>query len=42
MIAEGAVAADGPKDRMLRSDALSRVFSMPLEIIERDGYYQMW
>jgi iron complex transport system ATP-binding protein len=42
LIDRGSVAADGPKDQVLRSTALSDLFRMPLQIVERDGYYQMW
>jgi iron complex transport system ATP-binding protein len=39
---QGRVVADGPKDRLLTSEALSAVFGMPIEVGVRDGYYHAW
>lgn len=42
LLADGAVAGDGPKEEMLTSARLSEVFRAPLEVFERDGYYHAW
>lgn len=38
----GKVAADGSKTEMLSSEKLSRLFKAPVEVSERDGYYNAW
>jgi iron complex transport system ATP-binding protein len=42
LISRGRVVADGAKDEILRSRVLCDLFGMQLEIVQRDGYYQMW
>jgi iron complex transport system ATP-binding protein len=42
LMSRGRVAADGPKDEILRDDRLREVFGVPVEIARRDGYYHMW
>jgi len=39
---QGRIVADGPKRDILTSDRLSEVFGLPLELLERDGYYNLW
>jgi iron complex transport system ATP-binding protein len=41
LIREGRVFCDGPKQQMLRPEILSGLFGVPLEVIERDGYYHV-
>lgn len=38
----GKVLRDGPKPQVLTSAALSEVFATQAEVVERDGYYQVW
>ena len=39
LMRDGRVAGDGSKAEMLVPEALSKVFGLPLEVIERRGYY---
>lgn len=41
MIKEGRIFADGPKDKLLNSAAMSELFEVPLIVEERDGYYAL-
>ena len=41
MLKHGRLFADGPKHEVLTSKNLSELFSMPVEVTERDGYYYM-
>ncbi len=38
----GQVLRDGPKQDVLTSAALSDLFRTPAQVVERDGYYQVW
>lgn len=38
----GRVVADGPKEALLSSQALSALFGMPIEVGRRDGYFHAW
>lgn len=38
----GRVVEDGPKERLLTSDALSRLFGMPIDVGRRGGYFHAW
>jgi len=42
LMSRGHVVADGPKDEMVQADRLAAVFGVSVEIVRRDGYYQMW
>jgi len=42
LIKNGQVLRDGPKREMLTSAALSEVFVTEAEVVERNGYYQLW
>lgn len=42
LMSDGRVAADGPKRDVLTSEALSRLFGVPLELEQRDGEYRLW
>jgi iron complex transport system ATP-binding protein len=41
LIRHGRVYCDGPKDQVLRPEALSGLFGIPVEVIERHGYYHV-
>ena len=38
----GRVLADGPKERLLTGEALTRTFDLPIEVGRRDGYFHAW
>jgi iron complex transport system ATP-binding protein len=38
----GRIIADGPKTKVLEAEKLSDLFGRPLELSERDGYYNLW
>jgi iron complex transport system ATP-binding protein len=38
----GRIVADGPKRDVLTADRLSALFGLRLELLERDGYYNLW
>lgn len=42
LLKDGAVLVDGPKQDVLTSARLSEVFRVPVEVIERDGFYHAW
>jgi iron complex transport system ATP-binding protein len=42
LLKDGKVWRDGPKEEMLSGAVLSELFSTPVEVLERDGYYQLW
>lgn len=42
VIDRGRVAMDGPKSRVLESSRLSALFGVPVEVVERGGYYHAW
>ncbi len=42
LMREGAVVADGPKRELLTVPRLREIFDVPLELIERDGYFHAW
>ena len=39
LLKAGRVAADGPKSRVLTSEALSALFELPLSVVVENGYY---
>lgn len=41
LIRDGRVHCDGPKEQMLRAEPLSELFGIPVEVIERRGYYHV-
>ena len=41
LIRDGRVFCDGSKNQVLRPEALSGLFGVPLEVIERNGYYHV-
>ena len=42
LMAGGRVMADGPKDELLSSEQLSRLFGMSVEMSKKDGQYHVW
>jgi iron complex transport system ATP-binding protein len=42
LMKEGRIAADGPKEEMLRAEPLSHLFGFQVDIGRRDGYYHAW
>ncbi len=42
LLKEGKVLADGPKREILTSERLSTLFSVPVEVIQRNGFYHAW
>jgi iron complex transport system ATP-binding protein len=42
LIKKGRVLRDGPKPEVLTSGLLSELFATPVELVERDGLYQIW
>jgi iron complex transport system ATP-binding protein len=41
LIREGRVVMDGPKEQVLEAGALSGLFGIPVEVLERGGYYHV-
>jgi iron complex transport system ATP-binding protein len=42
LMSKGTIVADGPTRDVLTASALSALFGHPLELLERDGYYNLW
>jgi iron complex transport system ATP-binding protein len=42
LIKKGRVLRDGAKQDVLTSELLSELFETPVELVERDGLYQIW
>jgi len=42
LMSKGKIAADGRKEEVLRSEQLSDLFGMKVELAQRDGYYHLW
>jgi iron complex transport system ATP-binding protein len=42
LMSQGSIVADGPTSAVLTSARLSALFGHPLELLERDGYYNLW
>jgi iron complex transport system ATP-binding protein len=42
LMAHGRVAADGRKEEILTAARLGELFSMPVDLAERDGHYNLW
>ena len=42
LLKAGRVFADGTKQELLNSAALSEVFGLPVRVVEQDGYYHCW
>ncbi|PWU00861.1 MAG: molybdenum ABC transporter ATP-binding protein [Terriglobia bacterium] len=41
LIRNGRVFCDGPKEKVIQSATLSSVFGIPVEVLERNGYYHV-
>lgn len=41
MIKEGKIFSDGQKEELLTSECMSKLFEVPLRIIEQDGYFSL-
>ena len=41
LMKDGKIFRDGPKSQILESSALSELFEMPLQVIEKDGCYHL-
>ncbi len=41
LIRDGRIFCDGPKEQVIQSDTLSRLFGIPVEVLERNGYYHV-
>jgi iron complex transport system ATP-binding protein len=42
LMAEGRIVADGPKEKVLQAERLSKLFGIEVELGRRDGYYHIW
>lgn len=42
MIREGRIFADGPKAELLQAERLQQLFGVPLDLVQRDGYWHSW
>ena len=38
----GRILADGAKSRLLTAESLSRLFGLPVKLVQHDGYYNVW
>ncbi len=41
LIRQGRVVMDGPKEQVLEAGALSGLFGIPVEVLERGGYHHV-
>ena len=41
LLKQGAILADGPKDRILTSEILSTLFAVPVRLFRDDGYFHL-
>ena len=42
LIKEGKIFRDGRKEEILTDENLSELFSLPIQVLEKNGYYQAW
>ena len=42
LMSRGSIMADGPKREVLVESRLSTLFGCPVDLSERDGYYNLW
>jgi iron complex transport system ATP-binding protein len=42
LMSSGKISADGPTPDILTEERLGKLFGLPLELIERKGYYNLW
>jgi iron complex transport system ATP-binding protein len=41
LIRNGRIFCDGPKDQVFHSETLTHLFGIPVEVLERGGYYHV-
>jgi iron complex transport system ATP-binding protein len=42
MMTKGRIVADGKKEEMLKSERLSSLFEIPVEVAHKNGHYHLW
>jgi iron complex transport system ATP-binding protein len=42
LMSAGQIVADGPKDELLTTESLQRLFGIEVELAQRGGYYHLW
>jgi len=42
LMGKGRIFADGPKSELLTTERLTELFGLPVNVAQRDGYYQLW
>lgn len=42
VLRQGIVVQDGPKAEVLTSERLSNTFGVPVDVLQRDGFYHAW
>jgi iron complex transport system ATP-binding protein len=42
LLRNGRICADGTKVALLTSERIGELFGLPLEVVERDGFYHVW
>ncbi|MGO8985946.1 MAG: ABC transporter ATP-binding protein [Terriglobales bacterium] len=42
LMSRGRIVADGPKEEVLQAETLSQLFGVKVELVRRNGYYQIW
>jgi len=42
LMRDGRIVADGPKESLLTAESLSRLFGIPVQVHEQDGFYHAW
>ena len=42
LLSNGRIVADGRKEEVLQSKRLSKLFGLKVELVRRDGYYNIW
>jgi iron complex transport system ATP-binding protein len=42
LMSRGRIVADGPKEKMLQVERLSKLFGVKVDLALRDGYYHLW
>ena len=42
LMRDGGIAADGRKQDVLTAPALAKLFGLPVDLTQRDGYYHLW
>jgi iron complex transport system ATP-binding protein len=42
LMSRGRIVADGPKREILTAPRLSALFGLPVDLAEREGYYNLW